>query len=223
MGIGPRLAKRLSLPAMLAFALVGAALVAPAAAGAKPVTVDTKLGELTVKRGEASLAVDPAAAERARVNAQSAGSSLGRVPRCKGVPSVFGAFAFLVGSRGKARRKLIRFFRCFENSFLRPIELTLAYLEAVTIGDGTGACPLLVEAERIRLGGAACPERIQAEGPALAHREPTLKLLNFTKQRRGAHGEAIVILHNPRDAVLLELVVAPRRYWRISDTGDLLP
>lgn len=212
------------------------ALAVPAATSAAPTSLKTKLGKVTVKRGQASLKPSRAGMKRIRARAHAAGSSLGKVPRCArrlelgGLPFPLlrdrGGRLAPVGYRGRkgrGARKLVRTIRCVLNTLLRPYELVFTYLDSVSSGNGAAACPLLIEAERIRVGGAACPGYIEENGAAVAARIPELVVVNFESLHKRAPGEALVILHRPREPVLLGLEVATRRYWRISDTSALFP
>jgi hypothetical protein len=194
---------------LLGFALVAVAMLLPGTAGARTITTQTELGELMVKPDEFSLKLNGSATDPMRT-AHAAGSSIGRIPRCP--------------DRGRrATRKKRPPFGCVLKQFAAALVVVDTFLFEASSGAGDVACPLVTEAERIRLGGVACPQRVRAEAEGLAAREPTLSQVGFRTLRPGAHGEAVLILHHPRDAVLLELLVVPHRYWRLSDVGDLFP
>ncbi|MGH2961584.1 MAG: hypothetical protein ACRDL3_05245 [Solirubrobacterales bacterium] len=183
--------------------LVG--LLAPAPAGAKTLTKQTELGEVVVDGRDYSLTPD-GATDPLDAQAHAAGSPLGRIP-----------------SRCMQRRKLRRKAVCLVNKLFAADIVAIAFLVGASEGEGSLACPVLIESERIRLGGAACPQRIAAGAQQFALRRPELVYLAGTGFGRRATAEAVVLMSHPREAALIQLAVTPRRYWRITDVSDLFP
>jgi hypothetical protein len=183
-------------------ALVALAALLPAAADAGTITKQTEVGKVTIEGG--GFSVTPSASS-SRPQAHAAGSSLGRIGKCK--------------PKRRARQRI----PCWIKHIIAVDEVVYAFLEGVVTGNGGRACPLLIEAERIRLGGAACPQRLEGAASELAPREPEVTYMEGSGLGRRATALAVLLLDHPRDAVLVELAVTPRRYWRITDVSDLFP